>query len=297
MKRKVLTRRDFLRAAAVTPLAGALASAVKLPAPSESETRSRVVLVRDAKALVSFKRPDADIIQAMLDSAVTKLFDVRDPVEAWKKIIKPSDVVGIKSNVYGYLPTTREVEQAIKRRVMDAGVEEDHIGIDDRNVRRHPVFKRATAFINARPARTHHWSGLGTCIKNYIMFVPRPSAYHADSCADLGSIWNDYKLKEKTRLNILVMLNPQFHTVGPHSYSDKYVWEYKGLLVSQDPVAVDVTGLKIIQAKRLEYFGEQRPMGTPAKHIRMADERHNLGHSDPAKIELIKFGWKDGILI
>ena len=47
------------------------------------------------------------------------------------------------------------------------------VGVDDRGVRTNPVFARATALINVRPLRTHAWSGLGTCLKNYIMFVPR----------------------------------------------------------------------------------------------------------------------------
>jgi hypothetical protein len=129
------------------------------------------------------------------------------------------------------------------------------------------------------------------------MFVPRASAYHPDACADLAALWKEFNLVERTKLNILVMLNPQFHTVGPHSYNDKYVWEYKGLLVSQDPVAIDATGLGIIQAKRREYFGKDLPMQTPAKHIRLADKRHHLGVSDPSKIDLIKLGWEKGILI
>ena len=297
MGKKVITRRDFLRVAALSPLAGALAHKRKYSKGSASSDKSRVVLIRDEKALVSFKKPDPEVVQNMLDEAITTLLDEKDPVKVWKRLIKPSDVVGIKSNVMHYLPTTAEVEQAIKRRILDVGVPEQNIGIDDRGVRRNPVFQRATAIINARPARTHHWSGIGGCIKNHIMFVPSAPAYHPDSCADLAALWKEFNLVERTKLNILVMLNPQFHTVGPHSYNDKYVWEYKGIMVSQDPVAVDAIGLRIIEAKRHEYFGEDLPMQTPAKHIRIADTKHNLGASDPSRIELIKLGWKEGILI
>jgi hypothetical protein len=297
MAQKVITRRDFIRAAALSPLAGALAHGMKRTKGMTSSGQSRVVLIRDEKALVSFKKPDPEVVQNMLDEAVTTLLAEKDPVEAWKRLVKSSDIVGIKTNVMHYLPTTPEVEQAIKKRILDVGVPEQNISIDDRGVRRNPVFQRATAIINARPARTHHWSGIGGCIKNHIMFVPRASAYHPDSCADLAALWKEFNLIERTRLNILVMLNPQFHTVGPHSYNDKYVWDYKGIMVSQDPVAVDAMGLMIIEAKRREYFGEDLPMQTPAKHIRMADTKHNLGVSDPSRIELIKLGWKEGILI
>jgi hypothetical protein len=233
----------------------------------------------------------------MLDEAVVTLFGEKEVQDVWKKLIKPSDIVGIKSNVWRYIPTTSEVEQAIKQRVMDAGVPEENIGIDDRGVRGNPIFQKATALINVRPARTHHWSGVGSCIKNYIMYVPQPWAYHGDSCADLATIWKDYNLAEKTRLNILLMLTPLFHGIGPHHYSSKYVWEYQGMIVGQDPVAVDVTGIRILQAKRREFFGEERSLQPPAKHVFLADTRHNLGTSDPARIDLIKLGWMDGVLI
>lgn len=297
MKKKTFTRRDFLKVAAVTPVIGAVAGSLKIPAAEKPLQKSKVVLIRDENALLSFKKPDAEVVQRMLDEAVTTLVGEKDVTKAWKTLISPDDVVGIKTNIMRYLPTTSEVENAIKKRILDVGVAENNIGIDDRGVRNNPIFKKATALINARPARTHHWSGIGSCIKNYIMFVPKAFEYHGDSCADLATIWKDLNLKDKTKLNILVMLNPQFHTVGPHSYADKYIWEYKGLIVSKDPVAADSTGLRIIEAKRKEYFGEDVPMKTSAKHIRLAETRHGLGVADPAKIELIKLGWEDGILI
>ena len=298
--KKSLTRRDFLKITASAPLVGFL-SAGELSRiggrTTTSSAKARVVLIRDPRALDSQKKPRAEVIQRMLDEAVQTLLGEKDPLTAWKRLIKPTDIVGIKSNVWRYIPTTTEVEQAIWRRVREVGVPEKNIAIDDRGVRRNPVFQKATALINARPARTHHWSGLGTCVKNYIMFVPRPSAYHGDSCADLAKIWFEYGLKDKTRLNILVMLTPLFHGIGPHHYSERYTWPYCGLIVGLDPVAVDSTGLRIIEAKRKEYFGRERPLQPPAKHIFLADTRHHLGVADPAKIELITLGWAEGRLI
>ena len=303
MGKKIITRRDFLKVAAMTPFAGAWACSQKSVEKEKSAReiedtgKVKVVLIRDENALASFKKPDPDVVQRMLDEAISTLFDVKDPVEAWKGIIKPSDIVGIKSNVWRPIPTTREVEQAIKKRVMDAGVPEENIGIDDRRVKIIPIFQNATALINVRPARTHHWSGMGGCIKNPITFVRRLPDYHGDSCADLARLWTEYNIKERTKLNILLMLNPLFHGIGPHHYSDKYVWEYKGILVSQDPVAVDSVGVRILQAKRREFFGEDRPLQPPAKHIFLADTRHGLGVSNPDRIQLIRLGWKDEILI
>ena len=42
--------------------------------------------------------------------------------ECWKAIIQPDDVVGIKTNVIHYLPTPPEVEAALRRGVLVAGV-------------------------------------------------------------------------------------------------------------------------------------------------------------------------------
>jgi hypothetical protein len=145
--------------------------------------------------------------------------------------------------------------------------------------------------------RTHDWSGLGTCIKNYIMFVPDPPRYHPDSCADLAALWQLPLTKGKTRLNVLVMLTPLFHSVGPHGFNPAYVWSYSGLVVSLDPVAADATGARIIQAKRREFFGDDRPINPPPKHIELADSRHRLGTADPKRIDLVKLGWQEGVLI
>jgi hypothetical protein len=296
MSPKMITRRDFLKAAAAAPMAGALFPALA-GAPKGAEDKVRVVLIRDRNAVDASGTPDAGVIQRMLDEAVAELFGERDALTAWKKIVGPQDVVGIKTNSWAKLPTTSQVEQAIKRRVLEAGVSEDKVSIDDRGVLRNSVFQNSTALINARPARTHHWSGMGSCIKNYIMFVPKPSDYHGDTCADLATIWSLPHVKGKTRLNILVMLSPLFHGIGPSHYSKEYTWEYKGLIVSRDPVAADATGLRVLQARRREYFKEDRPLQPTPHHIFLADSRHHLGVSAEDRIELVKLGWKEGILI
>jgi len=297
MTEKLITRRDFLRIAAVSPFVGAMAIPLKGQGGPASSPKSRVVLVRDREALDSAGKHNPRVIQKMLDEAMTALFDAKDPAEAWQRIVRPADIVGIKSNVWRYIPTGEAVEQALKRRLMEAGVSEKNIGIDDRGVLRNPLFQRATVLINARPARTHHWSGMGGCIKNVIMFVPNPPAYHGDSCADLAKIWSLPPVKDKVKLNILLLLTPLFHGIGPHHYSEQYVWPYRGICVSEDPVAVDAVGARILQAKRRLHFGEERPLQPPAHHIILADTRHHLGVSNPDRIELVKLGWQEDILI
>lgn len=228
---------------------------------------------------------------------MTVLLEESSPSAAWKRLLRPSDTLGIKSNVWRFLPTPKEVEQILTRRAVAVGIDESRISIDDRGVLSNPIFRQATALINVRPMRTHHWAGVGSCIKNYIMFSPEPASWHDDACARLAGLWEMPSVKSKTRLNLLVMLTPLFHGKGPHHFQSRYVWQYNGLLLSLDPVAVDATGLRILQAKRRAHFGAEQPFAVEPKHILLADQKFGLGVADPSRIELIKLGWMEGVLV
>jgi hypothetical protein len=237
------------------------------------------------------------VVQSMLDEAVKTLLETDQPLEAWGKLFRSSDVVGIKSNSWGRLPTPRELEAAIQRRLADVGVSERNMDADDRGVLNNPVFRRATALVNVRPLRTHHWSGVGTCLKNYIMFVPDPSSYHEEGCSPLGKIWTYPIVKGKTRLNILAALTPQFYGRGAHYFDKRYVWPYRGLIVGTDPVAVDAVGAHLLRMKRIAHFGEDRALDVPPVHIVMADKKYRLGVSDLGRIQLVKIGWREEALM
>jgi len=299
MKRSeyLLTRRDFIKGTGCAALGLAAGLPVLADETADPLVKARVVLVRQEDVIGSDGAIRGEIIQDMLDQAMMALFDQDDPTASWKLRITPDDVVGIKSNEWSDLRTPPELEQAIKSGVMEAGVPEENISIGDRGVRSDPVFRRATALINTRPLRTHAWSGVGSLIKNHIMFTDEPPKYHDNACADLGALWHLPAVKGKTRLNILVMLTPLFHGRGWHHYDPAYIWPYKGLLVSTDPVAADTVGLQILQAKRRAHFGDERPLKPSPHHIVFADTRHHLGTSDPGKIELIRLGWDQDILI
>jgi hypothetical protein len=297
MSPKNLTRREFIRTGTLAAAAGTFILNNPQSLFAESKEKSRVVLIRNKMVMNEDGKLSPEVLQEMLDESVRVLFNTTETSEAWNRIIKREDIVGIKTNVWNYLRTPPEIENAIKKRVMECGVAEENIGIKDRGVLRDPVFQKATALINTRPMRTHYWSGVGSLIKNYIMFVEKPSNWHDDSCADLAALWKLPIVADKTRLNVLVMLTPQFHNIGPHGFSKEHVWNYYGLIVGIDPVACDSVGLKIIEAKRKEFFGDDRPLNPPAKHIELADTRHHLGNADLKKIHLIKIGYEEGIFI
>lgn len=291
------SRRDWLKLSFLSFIAGYFFLRFPGKLFAKGADKSKVILIREREVLKSDGNPDKRILSDMMDKAITTLTGINNPSDAWKSIIKPDDIVGIKSNNWGHLPTPEALEEILKERVSDAGVQEQNISVRDQGVLRDPVFQKSTALINVRPLRTHNWSGVGTLIKNYIMFTKKPWTYHPDTCADLAKIWKYPEVAGKTRLNILVMLTPLFHGTGPHHFNKEYIWKYYGLLAGFDPVAVDSVGVRILENKRKEYFGEERPLNPPAKHILLADTRHKLGNADPEKINLVTIGWKEGLLL
>jgi hypothetical protein len=294
MRKKIMTRRDFLRGAAGTALAAALGPGI--PQKAQAQPTAKVVLIRNSDVLA---RPDKmqGVLEFMLDDAVKTLLGTSDSLAAWRKLIRSSDVVGVKSNEWARLPTPKPLEEAIKGRLLDLGIQQENISIADRGVLENPFFRNATALINVRPLRTHHWAGVGSCLKNYIQFVSDRPSYHPDACAALGSIWTLPLVKGKTRLNVQCALTPQFYGRGANFFDTRYVWPYRGLIVGTDPVAVDAVAAHLLQVKRIAFFGEDRTLDVPPSHIIVADKKYSLGVSDLKRIELIKLGWMEEVLI
>jgi len=287
-------RRRFLG----TSGTAAAASLLGVPRASGAPAaKARAVLIRRTDVLGTDSRVDGPVLHSMLNEAVCALLDEKDPAAAWRRIVKPDDIVGVKSNRWPALPTPPELETAIRDEVVKAGVPPASVGIDDQTVRSNPLFRRVTAVVNVRPMRTHDWAGLGTCLKNLMPFAPNPPDYHEDACANLGALWQLPQVAGKVRLNVLVLLTPQFHGVGPHSFAREWTWPYGGLLVSTQPVPADATGARIIEAKRRLHFAGERPLSPSPHHIAIASQRYGLGPSDPTEIDLVRLGSSAGALV
>jgi hypothetical protein len=294
-EKKIITRRDFLKGTTGLFLAGALASAY--PRRAQAQSTARVIVIRRSKVLDSKGEINAGVLQSMLDEAIQALTNRKETLAGWQSLFNKADIVGIKTNAWRYLSTPKELEDGIKRRLLGIGINEKDLSVDDRGVLENPVFMNATALVNVRPVRTHHWSGVGTCLKNYIMFVRPPSSYHGDACSDLGRIWTLPMVKGKTRLNILCALAPQFYGRGANYFDRRYVWPYKGLIVGTDPVAVDAVGAELLRLKRMVFFGEERALDVQPVHITTADKKYHLGVSDLSKIQIVRLGWTEEVLI
>jgi hypothetical protein len=126
---------------------------------------------------------DSRILQAMVDQTVRRVTGKAIIHEAWAELIKPDDIVGLIPTPH-LNPTHPELVDVVKESLMTTvGISENNIVMAQGGKRRPG---RCTALI-CIPALKGHWlTGIGTVIKNYIMYSGRPSSYHDAKSAKLG---------------------------------------------------------------------------------------------------------------
>jgi len=298
---RVFTRRDFIKGAAMGTLgmalygkgrpmfAGEAAGAVPFAA---DDPQSVVVLLRNEKAVGPGDKVDAAVVQEMIDTALTEFSGEADTAKAWAKYVHADDTVGVKFSRCDWMKvhTDQAVIDAVVKRVGEAGVAKERIFAQDGGL----PFAKCTALINVPPVKVHTLTGIAVSMKNYINFSPAPSKYHAPS-TNLGEIFLLPEVKGKTRLIIVDLLRPYFGP-GPQ-VNPLHRWNYHGVMVGTDPVAVESVCLNICQAKRNLFKGEPWPITPPPDFIAAADKTYKLGTSDPARIKLIRLGWDKDILV
>lgn len=285
-----LTRRDFVRRTASVTLG---ASVIGMPAvhAAEPASASKVVIVRDEKALGEGNKVDISVLQTMLNETITRLTGIQDNKGAWLSLFKSTDKIGVVNTPH-LNPTHPEVIDAVKSALVEAGIPSENILMAQGG----PDKAEACTALIALPALKAHWlTGIGTVLKNYIMFSGRPRDYHNEDSAKLGEIWNLPAVKGKTKLVLVDALRPLCDK-GPQP-DPRYLWNYNGLIAGSDPVAVEAVCLKIITEKRKGLRDEPWPLSPPPLCLEAAEKTYNLGTSDMEKITLEKVGWMQDILV
>ena len=185
----------------------------------------------------------------------------------------------------------------------DVGFETDikmHGGVASRLSRIVPF---CTAFINVPVLKHHTIAGVTLSLKNWFGAINNPNKYHFDTSSkkrmlaaceyipDLNSmLFSATALNKRQPLIICDAIMSQYD-MGPGYRPDK-AWNYSGLIVSNDPVALDRIGTQIIEEKRREVgMKSLLEAGREPEYIAMAAERsYKLGTDDTSKIELVSAG-------
>jgi hypothetical protein len=287
----VVTRRDFIRGTIGATLGASLLST--FPAKGEAKTsgQSLVTIVRDKKAMDSNMNVDEKVLKEMLERTLAMITGKSSSKEAWMSLVRAEDTVGLVPTPF-MNPTHDELVEAVRNSLVDAGVPKNRIRLAHGSPE--PP-KECTALI-AMPALKAHWlTGIGTVIKNYILYSGNPRRYHYENSAKLGEIWHLPFVKGKTKLVLIDALYPLCDK-GPQ-VDPRYKWAYNGLIAGTDPVAVETVGLKIITEKRKAIKGEPWPLSPPPVCVEAADTIYGLGTSRMENIRIERYGWDEDSLV
>jgi hypothetical protein len=289
---KPLTRRDFLRGTVGATLTVSMLGVPWLKENAHASRSSSVFVIRDKAVMDSNLKVDTKRLQTMLDQAILHVTGENRVKEAWATLIKPEDIIGLVPTPH-LNPTHPELFDVIKNTLVSVmNIPKKNI-IDAQGGSRRP--KKCSALISI-PALKPHWlTGIGTVMKNYIMYSGRPTRYHEEKSAKLGEIWLQPEVKGKTKLIIVDALHPLCDK-GPQ-VDPRYKWAYNGLIVGTDPVAVETVCLEVIAKKRDALRGEPWPLLPPPICLKAADKVYGLGTSKMSEITIKRIGWKQDILI
>ena len=149
------------------------------------------------------------------------------------------------------------------------------------------ITKKCTALINVPLLKTHRGAKLTLNLKNHYGSIPMKVVqnselkFHSNNFQNIVFANALSPIKEKTRLCIADGIVAQYDK-GPMGNPDCQ-WNFNGIIVGKDPVAVDTVGLKIINEKRIE----KNLKSYNVKYLRWAEEE-GLGINNLDSIELIQ---------
>lgn len=143
------------------------------------------------------------------------------------------------------------------------------------------------ALINIPVLKDHDIAGVSIGMKNFFGAIHNPNKFHSHNCdpyiADLN---NHPVIRRKLRLIICDASRVQVHN-GP-AFFPEYSWDYGGLLVSLDPVALDYLGWQVIEKRRKKLkLKTLKDSGREPSYIKTA-EKLNLGNANESDIKMVE---------
>jgi uncharacterized protein (DUF362 family) len=148
--------------------------------------------------------------------------------------------------------------------------------------------RQCTALVNVPVLKDHSLAGISVSLKNYFGAIDNPNKYHLDGCdpyvADLCAVG---EITSRNRLIICDALTAQYE--GGPPYMPQWAWNFNGIIIATDPVALDQIAYGIIDRKRAEQgLKALATAGKEPKYIATAaDVSHRLGTNDPQRIDVI----------
>ena len=285
------TRRVFLGRSAALLAAGACSYEGSGLSLAASTPPSRLVIARDPNLKATPAGLDTARLESCLDRAMQALYDCDTPLEAWRKVVHPGEVVGLKVNcLAGRGNSTRpELVNAICERLRQAGIQDiviwdrlnsdlesagfrvaergsglrcfgnDTLGYEDElavfgsvgSLISKTLTEVCDAVINLPVLKDHGIAGVTIALKSLFGAIHNPNKYHMN----VGNpyVADVYVLPPiRQKVRLHICDATTAQYEGGPSFMPHWTWPYNGLLVGHDPVALDYTGWQIIEKKRAE---------------------------------------------
>lgn len=148
------------------------------------------------------------------------------------------------------------------------------------------VSRLCTAIINVPVLKDHDLSGVSVAMKNFFGVIHNPNKYHGNNCNPFIAELNTHPyLAKKVKLIVCDALLAQYH--GGPGYKPQWTWNFNGIIVGRDPVALDRICHTIIEEKRKEVrLPSLKQANREPKYISTA-AMLGLGVDEPSEINLM----------
>jgi uncharacterized protein (DUF362 family) len=139
--------------------------------------------------------------------------------------------------------------------------------------------------INLPVLKDHSIAGLSAGLKNMYGAIHNPNKYHDNNCDPYAAdIYNLEPIRSKNQLTIIDAVRVQYN--GGPGYDSRYLADYGGIIISQDVVAADSVGLRILEHyRKLNGLPTLKETRREVKYLKSASER-GLGTYEWDKIDL-----------
>ena len=308
-------RREFVKEVVAGAAVLGASSPLSLAAAKPAAEKSKVVIVRDAKLRGAGSAVDAARMAAMLDHAMQSYFYTTNPIDPWKQIARPGQIVGLKVNCLGH-PVAPNVAlvSAVCERLQQAGIKPENIIVWDRSSRDmrasgftlsatpgavrfmasdaagyedaavshgavttqlSKILTMCDVVINMPVLKNHNLAGVTMAMKNMYGVIKNPNAMHGTACNPYIA---DLNMIPQIRQKVRFVIGDMTTAIyeGGPAYNPAYTWNENGLIVGEDRVAIDHTCAGIIERKRAEKgLPTLEQKGTPTHYIETAADANH----------------------
>jgi hypothetical protein len=246
------------------------------------------------KEVIDGPKSHMTLLGEMIEEGLRITTGENNAVDAWRKLLKPDDVIGIKFNQVGapervmLIEAPHRLTRELKTKRPVFGWSGTAVSFGSGAEELSAVLQEVTALINVPFLKTHNIAGMSGCLKNLShAFIRRPARYHGNGCAPyVGDIVALDQIRSKLRIHIVNALRVVYQ--GGPTVVPEGVWTHAGLIVSTDPVAADATGIDLLNEQRAR--AKLPPIGDDQAHIPHvhAAAQRGLGTDDQDYIQVIQ---------